>query len=241
MAGDDDFPGRGSSPVDGWPPDFDHLVIPDDARELDADARALARERRARARRERLHNLTRVRHWHGYSLSWAIAIAVVAATVGVTTSLLLALRPSSRIAPRSQPLATAANHPVGTEGGLLPDVTIGQAGNVTSALRVLRPAVIVLIPDGRDVTDMIRAAVRVADRHHVYAVAIGSRLPDLPADLRNTSLVSASDPDRTLLTTFRVGNVPVLLLVRSNGVLSRILTGIQVDSTLDAEVVSLAT
>lgn len=239
MAGDDDFQGRGSSPVDGWPPDFEHLVIPDDARELDADARALARERRARARRERLQALTRVRHWHRYSVSWAIAIAVVAATVGVT-SLLVALRPSSRAMPRSQPLATAAGHPVGTEGGLLPDVSIGHVGTGTSALRDFRPAVIVLMPDGQDVTDVLRAAVRIADKNHVYTVAIGSQLPNLPADLRSSSLIRASDPERTLLTTFRVSTVPVLLLVKSNGVLSRILTGRQLDSTLDAEVVSLA-
>jgi hypothetical protein len=238
MASDDDFPGRGSSPVDGWPPDFEHLVIPDDARELDADARALARERRARARRDRLRNLTRVRHWHQYPLSWAVAIAVVAATLGLT-SLLVALRPGTRVVPRSQPLALTVNRPVGTEGGLLPDVRVGL-GSSGRALRDLRPAVIVLVPDGHDATETLRAAVRVADRHHVYAVAVGSSLPALPADLRNTSLIPASDPTRALLTRFRASTIPVLLLVRDNGVLTRILTGTPPDSALNAEVVSLA-
>jgi hypothetical protein len=181
MASDDDFPGRGSSPVDGWPPDFEHLVIPDDARELDADARALARERRARVRRDRLRNLTRIRRWHQYPLSWAVAIAAVAATLGVT-SLLVALRPVTRAAPRSQPLATTVSHPVGAEGGLLPDVRVGQAGGSERALRDLRPAVIVLVPEGHDATGTLRAAVAVADRHHVYAVAVGQRTDPRTAD-----------------------------------------------------------
>src|SRR5262249_62354249 len=78
MARDDDFADRGNSPVDGWPPDFEHLVIPDDARELDGDARALARERRAAARAARLRAAFRVNRWHRLPLPRPIAVAVLA-------------------------------------------------------------------------------------------------------------------------------------------------------------------
>ncbi|HSV67813.1 MAG TPA: hypothetical protein VLJ59_18175 [Mycobacteriales bacterium] len=239
MAPDDDPLDRGNSPVDGWPPDFDHLVVPDDARELDADARALARERRAASRRGWLRGLTRISRWHQYPLSWAIGLAAVVAAVLVAV-LLAAFRPTSRATPRAQPLSSDPAHPVGSAGGLLPDLLVSRDGGGNTALRDYRPAVIVLVPAGCDCAGALRATARVADKHHVYAVAIGHDLPVLPADLAHGSVVRAVDPAGGLFTQYHVaGSRPLLLLVTDQGRLNQVLTDSPPATTLDTEVASL--
>jgi hypothetical protein len=238
MARDDDFADRGNSPVDGWPPDFDHLVIPDDASELDAEARALAREQRAAARTERLRAVLRVRRWHQYPLSWPIAVAVVA-LVATVVSMLVLLRPAGREAPRARPLGTAGLRPVGGEGGLVPDVEVRRDGGTPAPVRAFRPAVLVLTPAGCDCAGMLRTVLRVADKHHVYAVVIGPDLPVLPADLLHSALIRAADAGHLLLPAYHVGDKPVLLLVRDNGIVNRILSDAPPDTVLDPEVVVL--
>lgn len=238
MARDDDFADRGNSPVDGWPPDFDHLVIPDDASELDAEARALSRERRAATRATRLRAMLRIRRWHQYPLSWPIAVAMVAAMATVL-SLLVLLRPAGREAPRARPLGTAGLRPAGEEGGLVPDVRIRPDGGALSPVRAFRPAILVLAPAGCDCAAMLRTVLRVADKHHVYAVAIGPDVPVLPADLLHSTLVRAADPSHLLLPAYHVKDKPLLLLVQDNGVVNRILSDAPPDTVLDSEVVVL--
>jgi hypothetical protein len=237
MARDDDYADRGNSPVDGWPPNFDHLVIPDDASELAAEARALVRERRAAARVERLRALLRVRRWHQYPLSWPIAVAVVA-VVATVVSLLVLLRPAGRETSRPRPLGTAGR-PTGEDGGLVPDVQVRREDGALSPARTFRPAILVLTPAGCDCAGMLRTVLRVADRHHVYAVAVGAQLPVLPADLLRSALIRAADSGNLLLPAYRVKDKPVLLLVRDNGIVSRILSGAPPDTVLDPEVVVL--
>ncbi len=238
MASDDDSAGRGNSPVDGWPPDFDHLVIPDDASELDAEARALARERRAAARSTKLRAVLQIRRWHQYALSWPIAVAMVALS-GTVISLLVVLRPAGHDAPRARPLATAGLRPSGEEGGLVPDVQISQDGTSPSRARAFRPAILVLTPTGYDGSGVLRTVLRVAQKHHVYAVAIGPEVPALPADLIRSPLIRAADTSHRLLPTYHVGTKPVLLLVRDDGIVNRILPDAPPDTVLDPEVVVL--
>src|SRR5262249_2129256 len=185
MARDDDFADRGNSPVDGWPPDFEHLVIPDDARELDPDARALVREQRAAARADRLRRALRLPGRQRSGPPWPIAIIVVgllAALVG-----LLAVfrppgptpppaRPPGPTAPRARPLASTGLRPPGTEQGLTPDVQVQRDDRTSARVRDFRPAVLVLVPAGSNAAEVLSTVRRVADKHHVYAVAIGHDL-----------------------------------------------------------------
>jgi hypothetical protein len=238
MARDDETADRGNSPLDGWPPDFDHLVIPDDCSELDADARALAREQRAVRRTERLRAVLGVRRWHRYPLAWPVAVAAVAATACLV-SLLLTLRPAAREAPRARPLGTAGLRP-GQEGGLLPDIQVRRDDGTLAAVRAFRPAVMVLAPAGCDCTALLRTVLRLAAKHHVYPVAIGAQLPAVPVELQRGPLIRAADPGGTLVGDFRVSARPVLLLVRDDGVVNRILADAPPENVLDGEVVVLA-
>jgi len=237
MARDDDFADRGNSPVDGWPPDFEHLVIPDDARELDGDARALARERRAAARAARLRAAFRVNRWHRLALPWPIAVAVLA-MVSTLVSVLVVFRPPNQSAPRARPLASPRQQP-GEVGGLLPDLQLRRDRGGLSSLRDFRPAVLVLTPPGYDSAGLLRTVLQVAGKHHVYALAVGPDVPRLPADLTRSALIRAGDAEHRLLPAYQVTDRPVLLLVRADGTVNQRLPGGPPDSVLDSEVVVL--
>jgi len=237
MARDDDFADRGNSPVDGWPPDFEHLVIPDDARELDPDARALAREQRAAARADRLRRVLRLPSGHRSGPPWPIAIVVVgllAALVG----LLAVFRPGPTT-PKARPLASTGLQPPGTVQGLMPDVLVQRDNAKAAQVRDFRPAVLVLIPGGYDAAELLSTVRQVAGKRHVYAVAIGHDLPVVSQELTRSALVLARDVDDRLLPAYRVGDTPVLLLVRADGVVTRILPGAASESALDSEVTHL--
>jgi hypothetical protein len=241
MARDDDFADRGNSPVDGWPPDFEHLVIPDDARELDADARALARERRAATRADRLRRVLRLPGGDRSGPPWPIAMVVVA-LVAALVGLLAVFRPPGPAAPRARPLASTGLRPPGTERGLTPDAQVRRDNGTPARVRDFRPAVLALVPAGYDaakVAEMLRTVRQVADKRHVHAVAIGSDAPTVPTDLARSALVLASDTDHQLLPAYQVRDTPKLVLVRADGVVSRILPGAAPDSVLDPEVAAL--
>src|SRR5215470_8343998 len=238
MARDDDFADRGNSPVDGWPPDFEHLVIPDDARELDPDARALAREQRAAARTDRLRRLLRLPGGQRSGPPWPIAIVVVGLLTALV-GLLAVFRPPGPTAPRAHPLASTGLRPPGTEHGLTPDVQVQRDNGTPARVRDFRPAVLVLVPAGYDAAGELRTVRQVASKRHVYAVAIGPEMPLVPAELTRSALVRASDADHRLLPAYGVRDTPVLLLVRADGVVNRILPGGAPDSALDSEVATL--
>ncbi|MBI1759266.1 MAG: hypothetical protein HYR62_08590 [Actinobacteria bacterium] len=234
---EEDPPGRESRPVDGWPPDFERLVIPDDARELDLDARALARERRAAARTRRVRRLLGL--GHGRPAAASVGILITAAVLTVTSVVML-LRPTVRPIPDSVPLATGKGQPDGTVGGLLPDLKINREGFGPVLARGFRPAVIVLIPVGGPPAPVLHAAADTANKHNLYVLAVSTQLPELPADLSRSNLIRAADPDRGLLSAYRVATTPVLLLVRANGIVAQILTDNPPTSALDAEASLLA-
>ncbi|MQA83795.1 MAG: hypothetical protein GEV03_03935 [Streptosporangiales bacterium] len=120
------------------------VVVPNDARELEADVRAYHRELRRRHRRQRWTRLARGLRLHGITLPLALVALLL---VGLSTALmtLLGPRPTSRPSP-----AALANRPPaapGKVGGLLPDTAV-VVGEERERTRQLRPAVVALIPWG---------------------------------------------------------------------------------------------
>jgi hypothetical protein len=240
MARDDDFADRGTSPVGGWPPDFDRLVIPDDARELEHEARALARERRAASRAVRLRGALLVGRWKKAAyLPVATAIVVL---LGAVISVLALFRPVGQPSPKARPLANSGLRAIGQQGGLLPDATIGREHGTSSQVRNLRPALLVLMPTNCTCSGLLHTVVRTSDRHRVYSVAIGPSLPVLPSDLAEgrSRLIAAADENHGIFATYHVTTKPVVLLVRADGVVNGILTDPPPDQVPDDQVAMLA-
>jgi hypothetical protein len=240
MRRDDDErrPDGDGGPVGGGDPfSLAGLVVPDDARELDADFRALHRERRAQARRERLRRLLLTRRWRRYGISGPIVVGVLL-LVAAFASLMLLFQPR-RPAARPVPLATGLRA-TGQEGGLLPDVAVRRADGQTVPLRDYRPAVVMLEPRFCDNCDsLVHTYGQAALRHHLSFVLVGADLPAAPADLTDASVVRASEPTGQLARIYQLARRPVALLVRSDGVVNRQLSQEPTASGLDGELAFL--
>ncbi len=104
MGGDDEERGGDGRPVGGDPFSLGDLVVPNDARELDADLRALRRERRAEYRRVLLRRVFLGRRWQRYGVSGPIVIGVLLVVAGFA-SLMLLFQPR-RAQPAAAPLAS---------------------------------------------------------------------------------------------------------------------------------------
>jgi hypothetical protein len=222
-------------PVDGESFSADDIVIPDDLRELDAEVRALHRERRAQARGAGLRRLFLTRRWRQYGISGPIVIGILLVVAGMAS--LMLMFPTRRPVAKPVPLATGVRES-GQEGGLVPDVTIRRADGTVGPLRDHRPAVVVLLPPACDCDRQLRAYGVAAFRHHLAFVLVGRKLP---AELTDRAAVRAADPTGRLAQVYRVGRGPVLLLVRGDGVVNRMLLAEPAPSALNSELAVLVT
>jgi hypothetical protein len=235
---EDRRPDGDGHPVGGEPFSLDDVVIPDDLRDLDAEVRALHRERRAQARNAGLRRLLLARRWGQYGVSGPIVIGVLLVVAGMAS--LMLMFPARRTVPRPAPLATGVRL-AGQEGGLLPGVAIQRADGDLLPLRDYRPAVVAVLPTPCDCERRLRTFGAAAFRHHLAFVLVGKELPALPAELGDRAVVRAVEPAGRLATTYRVGRQPVVLLVRGDGVVNRILTEEPNPSALEGELAVLAT
>lgn len=187
--------GRGD---DGWYDDLPRVdvVIPDDARELDAEARAVRRELRRERRQTRLRRIFTARRWRRVAVSAPFAIAILV-VLGLVMSTLGVLRPRPPDRLGALPLAEHPPAAPGTVGGLLPDgdVTIDGAHQ---DVRSLRPAVFALIPASCDCEpqlDTLFAQVRQygLDLYLVGSPEIAEQLDDLVATVGNGTAIPVLD------------------------------------------------
>lgn len=178
------------------PPQWAGFVIPDDARELAAEAEALRRERRRDTRRSRLERVFSIPGRRRYGLSGAcIALSVLIAGIFASLIVLLPTDPSS---PRAQQLARPTISP-GAVGGLLPDLRLATSTGSTVRTRDLRPAVVLVLPEGCACDSLIDQIVldTTTGRIAVLVVAEGSGTPrPLPANAPRERVTSAADPQR---------------------------------------------
>ncbi|MFL6075641.1 MAG: hypothetical protein ACJ73S_19820 [Mycobacteriales bacterium] len=205
---------------DDLPPDWlDDIVIPDDARELDADAAALRRERRVARRRAFLRRIFIADGRRGPLVPLLVALLMISSlAVGMTFGLRSGTRPA-----HSAPLARA-KVPAGHEQGNVPDVTLPEADGNLLALRGIRPAVILLFPDAcpscatllQDVIDRTRDA-------SINVVAVGhSGPPVLPGDAPGR-VRAVIDRTSSLTAAFGVAtDSPTAVFVQPNGLIHRI-------------------
>jgi hypothetical protein len=238
MGRDDDDRRRDGEggPVDDDPFSVDDLVVPDDARELHGDLRALRRERRASARRDRLSRLLLTRRWQRYGVSGPIVVMVLV-LVAAFASLMVLFQPR-RPASRPVPLAVGVRG-AGQEGGLLPDVALTRADGTTLGARELRPAVFAVVPSVCNCEGVLHRYGAAAQRHHLPFLHVGTTLPVLPPDLADRWVVRASDGTGTLVRSYHVTTAPVLLLVRADGVVNRVLLNEPTPGALNSELAVL--
>ena len=122
------------------------IVVPDDARALDAVRRSLLGQP-SHPHLQRLGRaLSPVGPPHRRVAAVAL-VAVLATAVALAGSLLAVLGPRSRIStPSALPLATAPVSAPGRVGGLLPDTAVRLDDTLTLDARTLRPAVLLVMP-----------------------------------------------------------------------------------------------
>lgn len=164
----------------------DHLVVPDDARELAPDVDAYHRELRAARRARRWGWLTGSRVWQ----RWSFPLGMVAGALSLALLMfvLLAFESAPGHATRltAAPLATPTYAP-GERYGLLPDTPLSSApagarGTVRSA-SALRPALVALVPIPCQCADVVRVLAKQAADGGVRlaVVAPGSRDAEVSA------------------------------------------------------------
>jgi hypothetical protein len=217
---------------------LDDLVIPDDARELDADLLALQREQRAAERAARLRGLLLPRHLRQHGLTGPIVVLTLT-VVAALASLMLTFQPR-RPATKPVPMATSGVRDVGEAGGLLPALTVRRADGEPLPLRAQRPAAVTLVPEPCDCADRLRTIGLAASRQRVSYLLVGRALPEHPDGLSRTAAVRAAEPSGLLLRTYQVGRAPVLLLVRGDGVVNRIVDESTSQRELESELAALA-
>lgn len=203
----------------------EHVVVPDDARELAADIDAYHREQRAARRARRWGWLTGSRVWQ----RWSFPLGMVAGALSLAALVFVLLAVESAPGRPAKLTATPLARPTyaaGVRGGLLPDATLssapeGGAGTTRSAL-ALRPALVALVPVPCDCADVVRALATQARSVGVGldVVAPGSRDAEVSAlPGRVPGMRPWYDGNGTLAAAYGAHGVTVLV-VDPDGVVS---------------------
>ncbi|MGH3320397.1 MAG: hypothetical protein ACRDN9_09480 [Streptosporangiaceae bacterium] len=224
-------PGHDPEYDDGGLPPVD-VVIPDDARELDPDVQTYHREVRQERRRALLRRLSRRVRRFGVIPPISLAILLVVATCG---TLVTVLTPNAPRQPSKSPLARPLTARTGQVGGLLPDIRV-RTGRRWTPLRVLRPAVLALVPEHCRCADAADTLTRQAGEIGVpvYFVAAG-RSASRPDTLASTAAHGAhviADPKRTLARTYDASGFTAIL-VRTDGIVRGVVRNVRADMRLE--------
>ena len=197
---------------DGNPPPV-HIVIPDDARELDRDVLAYHREQRVRRRRQRLLRLFRPlrrREFGGQA-----AILPLIATCVALSMLAAAMLSVVAISPASAPTLTG---PSRFSAGLtsLPAGTVRLDGR-TEPVRSLASSALALVPAGCNCgQDLSRLASQATAAHvGLYFVGAGaaiSQLAGLTARFGGGTAEAVYDTDGVLAAAYHPVGLTVLLV-----------------------------
>jgi hypothetical protein len=262
-------------PPDGLPdlpPEWGAIVIPDDASELAEEAarvrRQLRRDTRRRRWRRRLHlppaNPRPDRADDTPTLGVPLLVISIA-VIATLTSLFAIAWPTRRIGPELRPsagttppptAATTSPSTVSPNSPALPDsqatiphalgdLTLLDATGATLPLRAQLPAVLLLIDDGRDHSDLISATVIASTEVNpaIRTVAVGTTaVPSVgsqPAAI-TAHLVAAKDPAGVLRAAVPGTGQPSVLLVGPDATLVRIVPTVSTINDFRADLPKLA-
>jgi hypothetical protein len=220
--------------------------IPDDISELADDIEAYRRElraaaRRARARRRRAGAPAAIR-WllptgkppapgfevreRRYLLPMIVtATALVLSTIVV--GLLTLLAPSHPAVVRRPAPEASTSVPVGTAGGLMPDLQLDGADGRAVALRSVRPAVVVLLPADCQCTTTVESIAQDAQSQQVALAVVTRTSPGqtAPAEVESVQgLRQLDDPTGQVGQAFDESHLAAIV-VRADGTVSAVVTG----------------
>lgn len=238
---DGDRPGDHGPPLPGLPPDWAALVIPDDASELDAEAAEVRAELARERRRRRMRRALRFDRLARYGLS-APLVGLVLLVVASFASLLVVVLPSGSPLIRPAPLGRPLVLP-GREGGLLPELRLTDARGQPFPVRDLRPGAILLVGDACDCAPLIAEYTHATVEARVRLLVVGEeRRPALPSDDVRGRVMAVTDPGRRLAAGLLAARDtgPLAVLVRSDGVIHRIVANARNVVTLRTELAALA-
>lgn len=217
------------------------LLVPDDARSLDADRLAYYQELRARAR-ARGDGWARIRRLaaSGVTGPLILVLLVVLGLFGSTLGMFGSALPAT---PPPQPLATPTETP-GQVGGLLPDtaVTVDQAH---ASLREARPALLALVPSSCPTChDVLRSLAGQAREYGLRLVLIGppgqqAQLDGLNRDALGGGATVAVDVANVVTPAYDPVGVTALL-VASNGVVADVVPQVLATTRLEPQLAQLA-
>jgi hypothetical protein len=229
-------------PYDDLPPLRD-VVIPDDARELEADRLAWLREQRNHDRQERHERLLERLFPHGGSQLGLGAPLLALAMFAVAAAGMLSVMLTSRTTPPRQAASVLASPavPAGTVGGLAPALSLsGPRGDV--ALRQLRPAALAVVPPDCECELTLERAFRQAAEYGVDLVLLGR--PEQADALRvlasgtGNGTVAALTGDLHALSGYAPAGL-TLLLVRADGVVTTVVRNVGPELHAELELAAL--
>jgi hypothetical protein len=213
------------------------LLVPDDARSLDADRLAYYRELRERARGGP-SVVARVRR----SLSSGVAgpiVLVLLVVVGLFGSTLGMFGGSIPVTSPALPLATAPAAAPGQEGGLLPDIQV-TVDTERADLRDARPAVIALVPDDcPDCRDTLRSLAGQAHEYGLQMLLIGpsqqeGQLDDVDSTALGGWATVVVDIGNVMRPTYNPSGVTALL-VASDGIVESVVPDVTSTTRLEPQ------
>ncbi|HEV2086735.1 MAG TPA: hypothetical protein VGR21_00355 [Cryptosporangiaceae bacterium] len=235
-------PGDGELP--DLPPEWGQVVVPDDLAELAAEVAAVQAELAASQQLNRMGRLVRTRPRNAARLT---APLVVLGLVLVTalTSLVILVLPTNSGPPTNRPALATPGVPAGQVGGLVPLVGLVEPEGRWVRLRDLRPAVLLLTPSGCARCPGVGVALMDAARDSGVTVALvtDTDQPDpLPPNAARNRAVTLADPGGGLFkaVTNRSATGPTVVLVRADGVITRIVPDVADPAALRGELATLS-
>ena len=190
----------------------DHVVVPDDIRDLQPDIDDYHRELRLAARMRRWGWLLTSPFWQRWSFPLGVVTGAVALAAVLFGLLAIESSPVPGLLAR-EPLATPAA-PVGTDGGLLPATPLRQ-GSVQISARDVRPAIVVLMPlqcrcDGLLASFAAQAAKKRTRLALVAPGPLNAEVSGLAGRLDRDRVIELFDANATLAKAFHAQGVTVL-------------------------------
>jgi hypothetical protein len=228
------------------------LLVPDDARSLDADRAAYLREvRRGRRGATRadgsprsllVRALVGVRTGPGFAGPLLLVLLVVVGLVGSTLSVFGTTPADPRVA---TPLATGLSAPPGTLGGLLPNATVTLTLNGKQVqLRDARPAVLVMVPAScPDCGPILQSLRSQAAEYQLAFVIIGPpaqqrQLAALNATALGGSEMIVSDDGDVMLPAYTPSGVTAVM-VRDDGTVPAVARDVTATTRLESSLSQL--